>query len=527
MSNSVFILRRICEVDAFVAASIITELKAIEGIIDFGAEIFDSYTSDWLQQMLTSTVSAAMTPQPIAAVDAIDETTFILSSNNSPQNSFLSREEVVQSQLWTSPPGTGCSCREDNPLVELTCASPLARSSNLASAIISSSALEEWIDQDTQAFFPESPEIDNGARSDDYNCRRMLNSEDCAAVFDAEVIALAVEEDVDSVALKDENRDLKDQLSQQQAIVSSLIVKLSKFEEAATNATADAARLRGDLAAMMVSRDSAVDASNRQKLIIEESWQKLSILAKRIETTEEDAKMARAQCAVAVEHSTLVEHRLLLSEATAAEAKSLADGTLTRVSEIISENRRLIDSKRKLENSLREMNLKFSECKVEQQRSEVLLEAKSSKIEDLLEKVSHLVKDQTELTNTNKCLEFDLLTAQNTVEELIGQVASKESRILALEEDLRRERVQLEQGKQTISAKEQQLSEHLEKLNVANNKLAVSMALVDETNNRLAASLVRAEEKEAELVMARADISKHKEIIMYINKLSAESSAAK
>lgn len=400
-------------------------------------------------------------------------------------------------------------------------------SEHQVSSVISSSALEDWIDHDTQSQSYISTA--DGAPPFELGDEDSLACKCSSSVPIMEDGCLSKDNNDESElsTLKRENFRLTNDLLNQNALVQSLLEKVSSMSGSISTSAGSAAEMRREIASLTLSRDNEIQKCSRQTAIIEDSWSKMSALAKRLENCEAELAQRRNESRAAIEHSAIVEEKLILSEAAVAETRSLADSSLKRVSECISENRRLLGIKTVLEDDRKIAEARYAEAvlKIGALKNYLIEKNKLCNVQNTT--ISESVEQIKKLSNEKEVMVSEitgLMTELGTVKNIL---AEKSALVIDLQESLAVETRLFEESKEKVSVLEPQITRMSQELDANYRELQEMRCLTDHQRLEISRIATTLEEKERELNTARSELIKQKEVIMYINKLSAENALLK
>lgn len=364
--------------------------------------------------------------------------------------------------------------------------------------VVNASALEAWIDQGTQAI----ERLSMAERG------KLLPS---PARVDVDYLAVP-----SSVAGIDIYR-LTDTIHERDAMIESLQAELACCRELLLKSATHEAQQTSLITSLQVTNASLSEKIASKDQLIEESWKKLSTFAIAEERSRLTVKQLEESCKVITQQIVDKDLELHNCKLGAAQAKALANNSLSRIATCISENRRLVESKSNLENVHNALLKNYDVAKdkmamIQHELNDAISNYNRSLCEiDRLHACNEQLRAQTESVEMkNRQLDFEVesLTAKNG--DLGDELNQCRTKMASLENDC-------SASKRLAEALNIELQSARTEVDVLKNTVLMKEEILIE-KERLGL------EKNETIAALENELSKQKEVILYINKLSSETS---
>jgi hypothetical protein len=404
----------------------------------------------------------------------------------------------------------------------------------VSACVVTSSALEDWIDQESESVLgqqsPSATQRDgDGAYFADSDGEQAEAEEAPTPPAGAGAARLEASRggsigggEQAGAELCAESAALADTIASRDTTIQALLAKIAVYQTSCAASTSDASEMRAALCLLTVKYDSSVQKCDCQQGLIEESWTKLSALAKDLERSKEDAAQRRAESEAATAHAAAVECRLLECRASEAEARSLADSSLRRVSDCIGQNRRLAEQKARVEGARRAAERALADSEKGAEELAAVVSLQKGEISSIKSQLGNLSTEHAALQEARDHLQSENLAITEEKAEVLRSLEDKVGDIGCLEAKLLVEKEHSTSVSDQLSKREAEVACLNEQLDASKEEsLSVSHALQEQCaeTGRVGALL---EEAQRALAEARVELAKQKEVFMYINKLSAE-----
>lgn len=441
-----------------------------------------------------------------------------VSTDRSPNNSSFE-------QAFTSLNVSASNQLEGNMCPQTTPSFCRSISENVGDDVVSASALEDWIDQDTQCMAPETPDSSR-ARVVSYveaavSPSLIMNSPEGHVTENRNSTASPV-----AVSkLASENYKLVNENASQRIRIESLLSKIAVFEQSSSADAVAATDMREEIVGLKYNRDSAIEKCAQQQVIIEDGWKKMSALAVKLELLQEAAAQTNAQHLATRDHCATLQKRLLEAEASSAESRSLADNSLSRVSSCLNENMMLLDAKSKVESKFRTMEENTTANVAEIQSLKKSLTEKNIMTKEAGEHILRLQQDITSMDEKSIALQGENASLNGEIRDFKKRLEEEHAEVRALKSILNQAKERETDLLQIVATRENELSELRGLLQSSEEEVHRTKTLLKDKEVELKSSKGVIEVREGEIASLKTELSKQKEVILYINKLSAETSS--